>query len=482
MKNYSTLLAQKVLLTIVAILLFSIQLLPGQDCLPDKTIFSSQTQIDSFALLYPNCTSIIGSIEIRESESGSITDLKAFSKINFVGESLTIWRNDSLKSLSGLENLKSIGGDLRIFFNHSLTTLAGLDDLSLIGNNLQIRINYNLINFTGLSNLLSIGGGLDIGYNQNLVSIHDLRSLKTLEGSLVISNNESLLHLYGLEGITQIKNAVLITKNLSLTDLKGLDSLQRIDNSLTINGNPSLKSLSGLNRLDSISHELVIHDNQTLPNLVGLDNLKKVGLYLKISNDSSLVNLSGLENLSEIGANLLIDFNPRLTDLHALSGLKTINNAILDITDNDALESLSGIDNVDPASISKLSIRDCQKLNYCELSNICRFLEDKNNPTDIYLNADNCKSRMKIEEACILVFTGEQENYPLIRAFPNPVGDNLTIESDRDIHLTVLNMIGQRVNGFNIQKGINYIFLGDLPMGIYFLSGNGISIKFIIQY
>ena len=69
---------------------------------PGSLYINSQTQIDSFQIIYPNCTEIKGDVWIH---------------------------GDDITNLSGLNVLTSIGGNIQIFSNNALTSLSGLDNI-----------------------------------------------------------------------------------------------------------------------------------------------------------------------------------------------------------------------------------------------------------------------------------------------------------------------------------------------------------------
>ena len=117
------------------LLLFSLFLgtsVYSQDCPPDNVTFSSQQDIDSFAILYPNCTDLNGGIFVEKIDTGEIFNLNGLSKIKTVGKFIQIKDNANLKSLRGLDQLTHVGGGLSIINNDSLVDLNGLNSLTQI--------------------------------------------------------------------------------------------------------------------------------------------------------------------------------------------------------------------------------------------------------------------------------------------------------------------------------------------------------------
>ncbi len=141
-------------------------------CLPfGNYYFTSQAEVDSFQVHYPNCIDLHGDVTICENDSGDITNL------------------------SGLYGVNSIGDDSRIINNELLTSLAGMNSLQTIGGSLNIGSFYiggnpSLINLTGLEGLNSIGGDLWIvGYN-GLISLQGIENIEaeTIQGLMCFNN------------------------------------------------------------------------------------------------------------------------------------------------------------------------------------------------------------------------------------------------------------------------------------------------------
>jgi hypothetical protein len=191
---------KKIYIVLIALLLMNgaigQQKKPCVPCLPEGITFTTQSQIDSFQINYPNCTQIEGDVTIAGSD---ITNLNGLIALNAVGGSLSFGDivigflghyyavgNSALTCLTGLDGLTSIGGNLYIYENDTLASLTGLDNLTFIGGNLVIGIIYwigyvsgnkNLTDLSSLSNLTSIGGGLQIFYNTSLTSLTGLDNI-----------------------------------------------------------------------------------------------------------------------------------------------------------------------------------------------------------------------------------------------------------------------------------------------------------------
>ena len=160
----------KILYFVISFLILCQTLALTQSCLPDGIAFSSQSEIDSFPINYPNCTEIEGMVNIYGDD---ITNLNGLNVLTSIGEGLIVgggWSgNPNLTSLTGLDNLTSIGGILSIYYNNNIIDLSGLDNI-----NADSIIGLLIINNASLSTcevqsiceyLANPGGELDINNN-----------------------------------------------------------------------------------------------------------------------------------------------------------------------------------------------------------------------------------------------------------------------------------------------------------------------------
>jgi len=75
----------------------------------------------------------------------------------------------------------------------------------------------------------------------------------------------------------------------------------------------------------------------------------------------------------------------------------------LEIRYNDALTSLTGLDNIDEASINDVAIRDNISLSACEVESICDYLINPSGEIEIHDNATGCNSISEVEDACGII-------------------------------------------------------------------------------
>jgi hypothetical protein len=332
----------------------------SQNCIPEGITFERQSQIDSFKINHPGCTSIIGNLNIS-------------------GPYIT--------NLNGLNMLTSISGDLiiKIYWSDSyLNNLTGLDNLSSVGESLIINGNHRLISLTGLGKLKSIGGELLISYNEVLTNLSGLGSLTTVGGNITIGEwnygNHSLASLDGLVGLTSIGGKLSIIDNIALTSLSGLEHIKAESvTGLTIIYNNSLSDCeieNICNFLASPNGTIEIHHNASgCNNVVEVANACGIKLtclpygnyYFYSQNDidvfssnfpgcvdlhgevfisgNDITNLNGLNAVNSIEGGLDFTYNPSLTNLKGLERLTSIGGYLL-LYHNDALGELTGLENL----------------------------------------------------------------------------------------------------------------------------------------
>lgn len=272
----------KSLWKIAILLLFWFQPeLCSQSCLPEGIIFTSQNEVDSFQINYPNCHQIEGHIVIS---GQNITSLFGLRNIMAVEGNVIIRANPILRNLNGIGNLEMIRGSLIIggwgsLSNAQLESLEGLDMLAYVEGDVIINYNPLLPKPEGLESLDSIGGNLQINDNKVMVSFEGLKNLKTVKGNSFIDSNPFLVNFYGLDKLARVGGDFYVTKNNGLYNFTGLEKLMEIDGSFYIGsqctscGNEGLKNLKGLNALRAVGEGLTIANNKKLSDISGLVNI-----------------------------------------------------------------------------------------------------------------------------------------------------------------------------------------------------------------
>lgn len=263
------------------------QVLLFAQCPPGSLhLFSSQSQINEFIIVYPNCTDISGDVVI----SGG-----------------------NIQNLYGLGNLTSIGGDLQFLYNQALVNLVGMEDLTSVGGNLIFIENYILSSMVGLNNLSFVAGDIAITQNHQMNSLMGLNSVETVGNNLLIVTNGNLKVFSGLGNLTTIGNSLYIEENPELVTFDGLENLTTIGGDLAIRFNDTLTSVEDLQGLTTIGGELAIRSNYDLTSLTGLDNIEPTSINsLVILSNFSLSScevLSICEYLANPTGSILISNN-----------------------------------------------------------------------------------------------------------------------------------------------------------------------------
>ncbi|HRF40666.1 MAG TPA: hypothetical protein PK198_17860, partial [Saprospiraceae bacterium] len=103
-----------------------------------------------------------------------------------------------------------------------------------------------------------------------------------------------------------------------------------------------------------------------------MNALVTVAGSFSISGNSSLVSTAGFESLTSV-------------------------HGVLRVTDNPALQSLTGLDNVNYNYITWLIIANCNMLSICDVQSVCDYLELTSGPVTISNNAIGCANVSQVE-------------------------------------------------------------------------------------
>ncbi|MBP6238963.1 MAG: hypothetical protein KA536_22625 [Saprospiraceae bacterium] len=275
-----------------------------------------------------------------------ITDLVFNNTNDVMTESVTIYSNNSLKSLSGLQSVKKIH-NISINFNSKLTN----------------------VNFASQLNTLS---GILLLENNSINEINVFSQLDSIKGGLTVSNlnNAGITIQEFLPTLTYFEGGLKLTQ-VTATDLPFLDGKSVINGQLILQNITSLNHINFLNNLDSVLGNFTL--SLQVKSLQSLSSLQKINGSFAINNCDSIQTLKGLENL------------------------KFVRNAIY-INFNDNLNSISQLQNIDTSyfrvfsSIPTLSLVNNPKLNECEIKLVCNLLTTGAKSLNIKNNGPECSS------------------------------------------------------------------------------------------
>lgn len=405
--------------TLLVILVTSFQfVVMSQNCLPDGIDFTTQIQIDSFPTNYPNCTRIIGDVDIHGDD---ISNLDSLISVTSYGALLDIRYNPILSSLDGLSNVTTISA-LRISGDNELTDLTGLENLDSLNWGLTIW-NTNILSSLNGLNGVSIIGGINIRFNEVLSDLTALSNIGPTVADIEISDNDSLSSLSGLENINSVIGSVFIVNCPTINDINALENIDSIGSSLSL-FETSLTDCLGLSSLAYVGGDVWIEWNDELIDFSGLENLNVIGDLLRISNNNNLTSLTGLDNLDSINGQLYI-------------------------TGNEMLADISGLDNLNTESIDDLSIRWNPLLSECAINSICNYLSSPNGEIEIESNNTGCNSQEEVEEACLTGENTQTVKESEISIYPNPFSTkatfSYTLQQPSTVNITIFNHLGQEV-------------------------------------
>jgi len=236
----------------------------------------------------------------------------------------------------------------------------------------QEQIDSFPINYPGCT---TIEGSVEV-YSYYIINLNGLSNLDSILGNLNINHSNVYGDLSGLDNLAYVGGNLFLINVDYLENLEGLENLTYINGDLRINGNYRLSTLNGLNNLIEIGGSLTIDENRLIPDLNGFDSLLEIGGDLNIyRNEESLNSLTGIESLTSI-------------------------NGSVTIHDNLMLSELTGLDNINPGTITHLTISDNNQLSFCDVQSICDYLASPNGIVEIFGNGPGCNNPGEIANSC----------------------------------------------------------------------------------
>ena len=476
-----------------------------QPCFPDGLTLTSQVEIDSFQVNYPNCTEIEGNLILEK----FIENLDGLSHLTSIGGNLAIRWNGYLLSITGLSGLTSIGGSLSVHNNNFLTSLSGLENIdpeSISSINISYNPDLTECDLQSLCDyLLSPNGKVDIFYNDmgcnnpgeiasqcgntmpclpygNYHFWHQYEidsfyyyfpECNNLEGT-VLFHGDDILSLEPLIGLSSVSEYLYFEWTKYLLNFNGLDSLSYISGALLVDGNDAIENFEGLEKLTTVGG-IQIDRNSSLINFTGLSALRSAD-YIGVWDNPNLRNFHGLESLDSLTYDLSITHNDKLKSLDGLNNLRFVG-FYIEIGNNDSITSLEGLESIDSSFLQWIRINDNLSLSNCATQAICEFLADPMHIISLENNMEGCNTRVEIEEDC-LVDVDNIENFTKVAVYPNPFTTSTAIQyqlaQPETITLTIFNHLGKQVDHIQEyqqpgKQSITWKPQGLLP-GMYFFT------------
>lgn len=390
------------------------------DATCDTILLTRQSQIDSFKILYPGCTSV-QILEINGQEaSPAITQLDSLDEIVSVSQKLKI-SHTSITSLADLSSLVSLGDTLELQYNF-LQTSIGLNNLTSLGDIIINRLPA-LISMSGLSNNIDTIGGVFID-STSLTSLTGLESVVHMNGYLDLRLSP-IVSLSSLANLISINGYLRLERLTSLTSI-GLANLEYVYGFL-FSGLDNLTSLAGLSdNLTTTNMGTIWMINTGLTSLTGLDSITGcTNFYFWIN--PGLTTLQGFNNVAgNVPGGISLWANDALTDISALSNITSISDGDLDFHGNNQLSNPIGLGNIitigrrlrvfeNPVITSLgflntnldiqdngndgVEIRDNSQLALCSFAPLCNYLNN-GGTGDFQNNAAGCSSISEILASC----------------------------------------------------------------------------------
>lgn len=245
----------------------------------------------------------------------------------------------------------------------------------------------------------------------------------------------------------------------------------RIENSLVIGklinltGEVSdITDISPLNNIQSVGETLLI-DGTQLTNLNGLSSLKSIDAGLNIATNPQLSNIDGLSSLISIKGGIVIGNNNQLTNLNGLINIQDFQGKINIGQDtnffgvplgNSKLNDISALQNINPAAITELTIKNNPLLSVCNIASFCTYLKGSG-PTTISGNATGCQDVDTVKTACTAVLATSDINKKGIAVYPNPFTDVINLSDINNIDsITVNDISGKLIKTIKPTKEINF--------------------------
>ena len=245
-----------ILIGLLSIIFFSST--NAQSCLEGGIVFDSQAQVDSFAINYPECTHIEGSLDI----GFNIENLSGLLQIVSIGGDLKCYNNKHLQNFKGMDNLTHIGGALRIVNADNINSFTGFESLKRIEGDVRLWENA-AGSFHGFINLEYVGGWMNFLYGEGpLLNSSNFTQLDTVIGGITISYLSDITSIRGLSGLSYIGSL----------NIKGCRNLKRLDivlpsnfeGGISFSQNPILEDISILETTDISITALTLVGNPLL--------------------------------------------------------------------------------------------------------------------------------------------------------------------------------------------------------------------------
>ena len=400
---------------------------------PDGDLeISRQTQLDSFAIVYPDCEVLRHELLIIGS---NIRNVDALSNVKEAYGGLLISQCDSLDNINGLRSFERILlGRLWIQSNADLDFRA-FDNLVAAGK-ISLAID-GVDTLRGFGNLESMEGSLTIS-SGSIKANHAFKRLRHIGSQLNCGFPQA--QNIGFDSLLSC-NSFQVNATSVLTSFENMHPDFKC-NDISLRFCSQLRDLAFMRGMDSVER-VYFSRLDALPDLKDMADLQHIEL-LDLT-DMPVLNLSDLESLQSIDE-LHIRLNDRIQRLTPLS--RDCDLGGLYIFRCDSINDVSAFDVVDTDDMDYLDFSDNPLLSACSSPWVCRHIE-RGGTTTLGGNAPGCNSQAEVLAACTTSSTDDEQ--PVSGAiYPNPARDFLylpegytagadasIVGSDGQVHLVI---------------------------------------------
>ncbi|MBK8848971.1 MAG: hypothetical protein IPN73_02315 [Saprospiraceae bacterium] len=432
--------------------------------------FRCQSQIDSFSIKYPACTSI--GVVIVKDTVGDIVDVSPLKQIKKVRE-FWIRKNPKLRKVELFNDvaLDSID-NFYVSENDILDTLIVLKQTKVMMYGFEIYNDKSLY-IEGLHNIDSIyQWSIDLPEDGN----SKIKGFDNLRAGGYLASLSGSIHLEGFNKFKKISNLEINNSHL-LQDLTTFRSLEDL-NSLSLSNIKTRLNLNGLQNLKNL-RSFLLSRIDTLENLKPIEQVRQLS---RLTIDNTLVNihLKELKHVNEINTLRLfkikgnIDFDSVTFD--SIKQLIFIQNDGLtncNFSMNSAAEKFTKLNFTNTSGSlfdyseyngNSLVLSKNPNLDYCNSKAICNLISAiPRNEIVIESNGSDCSELEEVEAKCI-VNTDDEINNSLF-LYPNPTSEYLVFEN-KVPKLEVFTIGGLKIFTF---LGVNDLNTTSWQRGAYIL-------------
>ena len=343
----------------------------GQSCFPEGIIFSTQSDLDDFAINYLDCETI-GRVTIQ---GDNITSLEGLINIKKIDGSLIIHSCPALEEINWSSNLIEVTDSIYIGDNNGMLTIDGFDKLERTSH-LLIKRNLILEDITGFSSLN------EINENCNL-------------------SGEKLENFGEFPSLTKAKNIVLASNNVQNT-MQGFNNIATLSGNLKI-GSALIESVAGFSNLTLIEGNLECRVQDSIASFVGFSNLEKINGIFLFSKNSRLTDFRDFHSLKSVGG-IVISSMLAIENFTGLEQLEKFENQLrISLCPN--LQTLKGLQNAKFENGDVLVIGSNPLLSQCAIQEICKSLPENDFSSFIIgepigANGTGCNSNEEVLESC----------------------------------------------------------------------------------